>query len=341
MLNEGKNKNNTPSSKKMTKNYSIEFFRFFFMMMICFHHHNQTVLNASYIGVEFYFVLSGYFLYRSLNKVHSLSTIDFTINKIKRFLPKILLVMPIALYAKWERDSLDTFYHNLSGYLSDCFCFGGMFGLDYPNANEPIWYISVLIWAGSLLYGLIKYNKKLAINVILPLISVLGGTNIVSRNFNLFDIEYCFPAPFVRGLTEMSMGILLAYFMKVKNDYLASKKRIISIASFIGMLGFIGFALVLPLNPAFVFFCLLLFLLGLINTGTFLQRAFNHKCWEFCGSLSLDMLIVHMPIINIFHFHSAEWTMSPILKTVILFVIILISSVILHFGYQILNKKHN
>lgn len=319
-----------------SKNYSIEFFRFFFMLMICFHHHNQEILQASYIGVEFYFILSGLFLYRSAIKPQAPGTIDFTLLKLKRFIPELLLVLPLALYAKFERDTPDFFYEHLSVYLADGVGIGGMFE---QGANDPLWYISVLIWAGGLLYGILKYNRSLAIHIILPTIALFGGTYIVSRRFNLFDVVGFMPTPFVRGLAEMSMGILLSYFLLCKRELLISHRTIVGVLSVLGFCGFLAYALFFPMNPAFVFFCLILFVLGLFIPGTPFQRLFNHKCWEFFGSISLEMLLIHMPIINIFHYHSVNWAMSPLVKLGLLFAIIIASSILLHYLYQYLTKK--
>lgn len=41
-----------------------------------------------------------------------------------------------------------------------------------------MWYVSVLLWGGAFVYALLRYNKKLAVSVILPMVVVVGYTYI-------------------------------------------------------------------------------------------------------------------------------------------------------------------
>lgn len=63
-----------------TRNYSVEFFRFFFMLFICLTHFpgkNVIHLHHAYLAVDFFFILSGLFIYKSSCKKEPLSTFDF------------------------------------------------------------------------------------------------------------------------------------------------------------------------------------------------------------------------------------------------------------------------
>lgn len=51
---------------KMIK--SIELLRFMFMLVICIWHSPFNVFTSGFIFVDFFFILSGYFLYKSLLK---------------------------------------------------------------------------------------------------------------------------------------------------------------------------------------------------------------------------------------------------------------------------------
>ena len=56
----------------MKRNYAIEFYRILFTAIICMHHIQGSVdaplMKRGYLGVELFFVLSGYFLYRSFER---------------------------------------------------------------------------------------------------------------------------------------------------------------------------------------------------------------------------------------------------------------------------------
>ena len=77
------------------KNHSIEALRFLFMLVICCWHRygSEGLFPHGYLAVEFYFILSGYLLYKSFSKPNSLSTIDYTLKKVERFAPEYLAVV--------------------------------------------------------------------------------------------------------------------------------------------------------------------------------------------------------------------------------------------------------
>ena len=69
------------------KNYAIEAFRFIFICIICLWHCRDAApwLRHGYIAVEFYFVLSGFFIFQSYRRHQNLGVLDFTWRKIKKF----------------------------------------------------------------------------------------------------------------------------------------------------------------------------------------------------------------------------------------------------------------
>ena len=83
------------------KNRSIEFLRFFFMLFICLSHFpGRTVihLNHAYLAVDFFFIVSGLFIYRSSTKDAPPSTFDYTLKKVKRFWPKMVVGCALLLF---------------------------------------------------------------------------------------------------------------------------------------------------------------------------------------------------------------------------------------------------
>ena len=63
-------------SSKFQKNTTIEFLRYFFMIILLIWHGGWDYLEHGYLVVEFYFILSGYFLLtvilESQNQPHSI-----------------------------------------------------------------------------------------------------------------------------------------------------------------------------------------------------------------------------------------------------------------------------
>lgn len=77
-----------------TKSNSIEALRFIFMLIICiWHFDNVDGIPNGYMGVEFFFVVSGFLLYYSAKKRNVVSTFDYTFAKIRRFAPEYIFVV--------------------------------------------------------------------------------------------------------------------------------------------------------------------------------------------------------------------------------------------------------
>lgn len=169
--------------KKMN---SIEAFRFVFMLIICIWHYQSTkALAHGYMAVEFFFILSGVLMFFSSNKEYALGTLDYTMKKVKRFAPDCLLliayvnlrhmILPVLLGRKeldvsWLLQALpeSLFLQNTGIYT------GGV--------NFPMWYVSVLLFGGAFVYALLRFNKRLALSIILPMIVLVGYTYIFSMD---------------------------------------------------------------------------------------------------------------------------------------------------------------
>lgn len=72
------------------KDRTIEALRFLFMLMICVWHYSNSheILKHGYLGVEFFFILSGVFIYRAQDKPTLASPLEYFIKRWKRFNPK-------------------------------------------------------------------------------------------------------------------------------------------------------------------------------------------------------------------------------------------------------------
>lgn len=90
----------------MKRNHSIDFFRFIFAMLIVFYHYLFHILGRKtgwYIGVEFYFILSGFFLMKSYeeNKKFCLGeykATNYLVDKIKKLYPHYLFSFLVMFF---------------------------------------------------------------------------------------------------------------------------------------------------------------------------------------------------------------------------------------------------
>lgn len=318
---------------KVSKNNSIEAMRFIFMLIICCWHNYASagVFKHGYLAVEFFFVLSGYLLYKSFSKQNSLSTIDYTIKKIKRFGPEYLIVLAIiylrhlfipVILGRREFDfafMMKMFPEMIM--LQDC-------GIYEGGANAPLWYLSILVIGGGLIYSLLKYNKRLSINVCLPLLCLIGYTYIFNESqtgsIEVWDVEGGIKAALLRGMAGMSLGVLLSYFMEQKGGILEKKPAFTCFVSIISLLMFLFVITSTPYYDKYALLFIPPILLGCFIRESIINKVFASSIWISMGGITFEMLLLHFRIIMPFHSFIFNITNIPICLNYLVYILLLI-----------------
>lgn len=293
---------------KVKKMNSIEAFRFIFMLMICIWHYQGTkVLAHGYMAVEFFFILSGVLMYFSVSKENALGTFDYTMKKVKRFAPDCLLliayvnlrhmILPVLLGRKeldvsWLLQALpeSLFLQNIGIYT------GGV--------NFPMWYVSVLLFGGAFVYALLRFNKRLALSIILPMIVLVGYTYIFSMDkrgrIDSFDLHGGIYTPMLRGVCGISLGVVLGYIFVLKKQYIQCVKTwVIDALGMISLCLFLIFA-IFPTSQSYDRYLLIIvpfLLLACFVEKSLFNKLFGNKCWAILGGYSWQMLVYHGRII--------------------------------------------
>lgn len=283
---------------KVKKMNSIEAFRFIFMLMICIWHYKGTkVLAHGYMAVEFFFILSGVLMFFSSNKEYALGTLDYTMKKVKRFAPDCLLliayvnlrhmILPVLLGRKeldvsWLLQALpeSLFLQNTGIYT------GGV--------NFPMWYVSVLLFGGAFVYALLRFNKRLALSIILPMIVLVGYTYIFSMDksgrVDGFDLHGGIYTPMLRGVCGISLGVVLGYIFVLKKQYIQCVKTwVIDALGMISLCLFLIFA-IFPTSQSYDRYLLIIvpfLLLACFVEKSLFNKLFENKCWAILGGVLL------------------------------------------------------
>lgn len=208
----------------------ISLWKFCFCIMIIFFHGRIFAQNGETaifprgsIGVEFFFIVSGFLLAKSaLNKKAVSSndtykdigkeTFNFIIKKYITFLPYVLFAGICTLIIQNLFDNINIFENIAS--IWDVFMFR-MTGIKCNVVAGPAWYISVMLLSMIVLYPMIrKYNYNF-IYLISSLI-VLFGFGWLSHTYsNLRDPELWTGFVYkglIRGFVELNLGCILYVF---------------------------------------------------------------------------------------------------------------------------------
>lgn len=293
------------------RNYTIDFFRMIFMIIICIHHIQGRLefkfIQSGYICVEFFFILSGFYLYRSFKKNKELDGIKYTLKKVKRMYPHYVFSFIVCLIIIIMRgimnnnlDAINTIFTSISEILMI-----QNIGIFNGGLNQPLWYFSVLIFGSYLIYELLKKDEKLFLKILGPIIVLFTFALIKTNTSTIenWDIIYGLYMPLLRGIADLTIGCILAWIYEEYNikiqKFICDKKLISNIIEF---LTYILISYIIINKTDYELYCLILFpLLILFANSEFsiCSRLFDKKLFKKNGDLTYAMYLNHYSILMI------------------------------------------
>ena len=311
---------------------SIDFFRFIFMLQVCLWHlkYCMGVMAHGYIAVEFFFILSGYFLYKSCVKENALGVFEYSWDKIKRFYPEVLIVTipaTIVYFAGLGPNPIALF--NSIFFLQNIGIFSG------GGVNLPLWYINVLLLGGGIIYAVLYNYRRLAITIVFPLLVLMVYTYILNENkgsFEWFAIKQSFYIPLWRGMAGLCLGCLLARFHEIKlSKPILKVTRLLDVLLLMSVVGSIVCVFVAHHLDCYALLFYSIIILSCFTRGTLVNKLFSHSIWNYLGQLSFEMLLVHMPIAWVLGKIYSVWNFPAVVLMMLYILLTLISSMLLKY----------
>lgn len=198
------------------KNYChmIDIYRFFFIACIALMHFetryfplDKCLFKGAYLGVEFFFVLSGYLFYKSFNSSKKVSVAEYVLAKMKQFMPYNIIMLVLFLVHNIRISSESNPLELILRAIPEAFFLQLFF--DTSAYNVPTWYISVLIVVSImflLIYDVCKEKKKYAMMILVYIYIYLYNTfYILDLQFGRTEIFKIAPG-FLRGIAGMALG---------------------------------------------------------------------------------------------------------------------------------------
>ncbi len=311
---EGEEKADEPEMPPVTlagRERGLDFVKILATLMIVLHHYQQVhavtfpnginfYYGKFYFGylVELFFVISGYLMYRSIAKIRDgLRFPAFFLKKYLRFFP--LMFLSVACYALLLYFFEAVYEMPWGGLaLRDCHVVLPAFGVQawisstHQCANNPLWYINVLLLCCVFMYAAVRAAKRFAIPVWLPfcLFIVLGiagfacGVDIPILNLKT-----------ERGFYSFFWGLLLA-------ELLHRHRPSHVIVGACAVLT-VGFPVLFALAGSWVYAGLnytLTFLYGsaviVLFTSDLAQKLFRGRIWETLADIAYNAYVWHSPL---------------------------------------------
>lgn len=232
----------------LNKIVGLEFYRIFFTIFIITLHFDEAVLKkkyilggngGGYIGVEFFFVLSGFFIYTQyINRKDSLKSsffqaVAYTKKRIKKiyfqYIIAFIFLLIFQIFNKgWGiKEILKTIYNCKYEIM-----LLQMSGVKFIRLNTPTWYLSVLIIVGYFIYYLLCRDKDLFLGLIAPLIIFLGIAYFTQINksigANVSKYNGLIIIGWLRGFISLSLGVYVSIlYQKMKSVNFSFKIKVI------------------------------------------------------------------------------------------------------------------
>lgn len=293
---------------KDNKFKDIEFLRFFLSCVILVFHLNSLFWGKGYLAVDFFFIISGFFLISKFDK--NLSFIDFIKKKIIRLWPLMVFVnflyLIIHIFAKSVK------YHKYDNLLESLFL--GNIGLTISRGNlGAFWYVSVLFWCSLLYFYLLKYFERKNVNLFVALSVWFSYTFLIHAKNGVVEglietFNNIFVVGILRGLGGIGIGYFIGLFYKMYENRINSTKLNKTTTLFITVLEVYLFSwslyyLILHKisyknDIISILYFTILFILFLIKKGLF-TRLLDNNYSVILGRYSYSIYSVHLFVMDL------------------------------------------
>lgn len=307
-------------AQTMKRNGKIEFFRFIFCISIIFFHCQRHFLNIDkttqhfaffprgYFGVEFFFLVTGFLMAKSVSSSIQSSpispdlgkgTFSFMVRKIKAILPYHVIAFTILFMATaiMENFSPRQLMINFLDYLPNLFFIQKIgFG---PSLNRVEWYICCMLFSLAILYPLCRKYYSMFVHIIAPVggLMILGYLTHQYGTFAPGTEKWIgfIPVYLLRSIAEIALGTsafqLATYLSKLQLTQ--AKKILFTATEFLCYLTPLFFCMTtLDAKYEIIFTIALFFAIATsFSNQTYGNQLFNNRFVYSLGSWSLVLYL--------------------------------------------------
>ncbi len=293
---------------RQEKNPAIEFLRFFIIMSVVLHHF-FWYSSAGYLGVDFFFLLSGFLLMSYYtrtaveNEEPALAAVKYTKKRFMRLFPYYLLAFFLGLGISaclWEGRTLDC--------VTDAFWELLMleaFGFTENLIVGPGWYCSALIIAGLFVYYLLAKNKKTYLYIIAPLslfVIFAWMQHKIGHLNRWLQVDTLISTGTLRGFADMGLGCISYHIY----DNLCTKNwgsKILSTILEMACFSYIVYVIYAIGSSKRDFVCV--FVMATLIISLFLRKSLwsqilNNRLSRYLGSISIGVYLNHAALEKIY-----------------------------------------
>ena len=285
--------------------------------------------SESYIFVEFFFALTGYFTIVHFDKYREISldqkayaAIKYTIEKLKSFYPYVFISVTLCYLVNYSPIINRYEFEDIVRYFFDVTLLTGCFN-NQKCLNGALWYLSALLIVYPAFSLLCQMKSKYIFYILsfyIPLI-YYGYCD---------EIEYTrFPINAVRAMVGLFLGgLIYALANKIKKWKLSDlNKYLLTIAEVIIMLLIVFLSFRNQESYRFYLICFVLGL-GIMLSQKSLTSRIKGGVFDFLGKISMVIYIFHPAVGSIVQFFYPDYPAS--LKLVLYYAFTFIFSTLIY-----------
>lgn len=223
---------------------NIEFLRLFFTLVVVYGHLMQWFIFPHFIDVpiissiknnftynfgvvvEMFFILSGFFMFRSFNKPGGQkSWLHFTKNKIIRLWPVLAFaIVALGILSLFHMLKFEKYPNILSLFFIDAAGF-----TEKLSNSGYAWYVSAMFWALLFYYYLLKKISTRTLNLTIALTTYIAYVLLLPKADFSVRFQYgILPTDIIRGLAGVGLGYFIGqivYLFKLRTGEPEGQKQ--------------------------------------------------------------------------------------------------------------------
>lgn len=306
--------------KKSVKGYSENSFSIwrivFTLVIMTFHLADGSTLYEEYpmlhyhwyIGVEFFFIMSGYLMMAHANNHAEESVWDYSWKRIKRLYPEYIVALVVIVLYRWITGSgLNPIKAIIPNWL-EVFMLQSMGTNRFPYLNNPAWYVSALFISSYIVYYLIRNHRSLYLQLIGP-VSLLIIYSYMYREYEslqsfIYTKDLWMNTAVLRGIAGLTIGAYVFLISQKIRAYMFknSTKIFLCVMEICGFAGVLIFAALIEeqLYDFFMVFVIALCTI-LASLDTILGNMCRTRLVSYLDRLTYSMYLTHffvMIVIN-------------------------------------------
>ncbi len=294
------------------RNGLIELYRFVAAASVAYYHSfyffppvMQPARSELYVWVEFFFILSGFFLADNCRRNNGGDAKGYVWSQIRKLFPLYAAALLFTLVVEWTNSGggLKRFLALVYSAKWEIVMLSGL-GIDATIYNGPVAaFITCLLFATLVLFYLVKEHRDLFIYVLGPVIIAVFYVHIVRYAGSLsvwFQYSGLMSMGMLRGLADMSVGVM---FHEIAWPAVAGLKKRTSIPSLVAIAFCTAAICVLylfesPVSWTDGFYYVIIFGLLITCLATFSPPEKLNRACCFVGRLAYPILLFHYGLLR-------------------------------------------